>query len=104
MNKLVIPVLALPRFLKRLVVLVLDCSLCILTVWFAYYLRLGEFVALSDSAFWASLAAILIALPIFVNTLTNFLLNNEYTNSIMLIVQDDSFLNYFDENQNYNFE
>ena len=66
MNKLVIPVLALPRFLKRLVVLVLDCSLCILTVWFAYYLRLGEFVALSDSAFWASLAAILIALPIFV--------------------------------------
>lgn len=44
------------------------------------------------------------ALPIFVNTVKQFLLNFESTNSIMLIVQDDSFLNYFDENQNYNFE
>ena len=44
------------------------------------------------------------ALPIFVNTVKQFLLNCESTNSIMLIVQDDSFLNYFDENQNYNFE
>jgi hypothetical protein len=46
----------------------------------------------------------IIALPIFVNTVNQFLLNCESTNSIMLIVQDDSFLNYFDENQNYNFE
>ena len=44
------------------------------------------------------------ALPIFVNTVQQFLLNNEHTNSIMLIDQDDSFLNYFNEIQNYNFE
>lgn len=41
------PVLALPRIAKRLVVLAVDSSLCILTVWLAFYLRLGEFVALT---------------------------------------------------------
>jgi FlaA1/EpsC-like NDP-sugar epimerase len=66
MNKLVIPVLSLPRLVKRLVVLMLDCSLCVLTVWFAYYLRLGEFVALSGTALWAAVVSVLIALPIFV--------------------------------------
>ena len=66
MNKLVVPVLSLPRLVKRLVVLMLDCSLCVLTVWFAYYLRLGEFVALSGTALWAAVVSVLIALPIFV--------------------------------------
>jgi FlaA1/EpsC-like NDP-sugar epimerase len=42
-----------------------DLSLCALTVWLAYYLRLGEFVLLSGSALWAWGAATLIALPIF---------------------------------------
>jgi hypothetical protein len=44
-----------------------------------------------------------IALPIFVNTVKQFLSNNEYTNSIMFIDEDDSFLNYFNEIQNYRF-
>lgn len=66
MNKLVVPVLSLPRLVKRLVVLMLDCSLCVLTVWFAYYLRLGEFVALSGTALWAAVVSVSIALPIFV--------------------------------------
>ena len=66
MSKLVVPVLSLPRLVKRLVVLMLDCSLCVLTVWFAYYLRLGEFVALSGTALWAAVVSVLIALPIFV--------------------------------------
>lgn len=66
MNKLVVPVLSLPRLVKRLVVLMLDCSLCVLTVWFAYYLRLGEFVALSVTALWAAVVSVSIALPIFV--------------------------------------
>jgi hypothetical protein len=43
------------------------------------------------------------ALPIFVNTVQQFLLNNKHTNSIMLIDEDDSFLNYFNEIQNYTF-
>ena len=57
--------LALPRWAKRFLVTALDAGLCILSMWLAYYLRLGEFVALSGNALWATGAAIGIALPIF---------------------------------------
>lgn len=60
------PVLALPRTVKRGIVLVLDAALCILTVWLAFYLRLGEFVSLSDRGWIAAVAAPVIALPIFI--------------------------------------
>ncbi len=60
------PMLALPRWAKRFVVLALDTALCVLTVWLAYYLRLGEFVALSGNAFWAVVTSIAIALPVFI--------------------------------------
>ncbi len=63
---LALPVLALSRPAKRIVALVVDLTLCILTVWLAYYLRLGEFVAISGNALWAAGAAIGFALPIFV--------------------------------------
>ncbi len=58
--------LGLPRAAKRLSALLVDLSLCILAVWVAYYLRLGEFVALSDGALWAVVASVCIALPIFI--------------------------------------
>ncbi len=61
-----LPMLALPRWAKRFVVLALDTALCILTVWLANYLRLGEFVALSGNALLAVVTAIGIALPIFI--------------------------------------
>ncbi|WP_334156894.1 polysaccharide biosynthesis protein [Oryzomicrobium sp.] len=64
--ELAIPVLALPRTSKRVVALSVDLGLCVLTVWLAFYLRLGEFVALSGTALWAVAAAIGIALPIFI--------------------------------------
>jgi hypothetical protein len=64
--KLGIPVLALPRLTKRFIVLLLDLSLCALTVWIAYYLRLGEFVALSGNALLTIGVSICLALPIFV--------------------------------------
>lgn len=60
------PVLALPRTTKRLVAVAVDLGLCVLTVWLAFYLRLGEFVPLSGRALWAVAASILIALPIFI--------------------------------------
>ena len=65
-QSLAIPVLALPRWTKRFVVLTLDTSLCVLTVWLAYYLRLGEFVALSGVDSSTILVSVGIALPIFV--------------------------------------
>ena len=64
--KLVVPILALPRWAKRFIVLALDVAMCVLTVWLAYYLRLGEFVVLSGNALLAAAASIGIALPIFV--------------------------------------
>ena len=62
---LAVPVLALSRPAKRFAALSVDLGLCVMTVWLAFYLRLGEFVALSDNALWAVGASIGIALPIF---------------------------------------
>lgn len=64
--KLAIPVLALPRLAKRVVVLLLDLSLCVLTVWLAFYLRLGEFVSLSGNALIAIGVSTGLAIPIFI--------------------------------------
>lgn len=66
------PVLALSRSAKRTVVILLDISLCVLTVWLAYYLRLGEFVSFSWDPQWglgaatAAFGAVTLALPLFV--------------------------------------
>lgn len=57
--------LSLPRTAKRIVALSADVCFCILAVWFAYYLRLGEFVALSDEAIPAVVASITLAFPVF---------------------------------------
>ena len=65
-HQLATPMLALPRPAKRFVALSVDLGLCVLTVWLAYYLRLGEFVALSGTALWAVGASVGIALPIFI--------------------------------------
>lgn len=72
LSVLVAPVLALPRFAKRFVALLVDLNLCVLTVWLAYYLRIGEFISFAGSsewaegAVWAVAASICSALPIFV--------------------------------------
>ena len=41
------PTLALPRAAKRLIVLLVDASLCVTAVSLAFYLRVGEWVSLS---------------------------------------------------------
>lgn len=66
LSRLVVPVLALPRATKRIVALMVDTGLCVLTVWLAYYLRLGEFVSLSGNALVAVGAAVGLALPVFI--------------------------------------
>jgi FlaA1/EpsC-like NDP-sugar epimerase len=60
------PMLALPRWAKRFVVLAVDTALCVLTFWLAYYLRLGEFVALSGNALLAAVTSVGLALPVFI--------------------------------------
>ncbi len=64
--KLSIPILAMPRFVKRTVALSVDLGLCILTVWLAYYLRLGEFVSFSGVMFLPVAVSIGIAFPLFI--------------------------------------
>lgn len=64
--------LALPRKVKKLIALCADVSLCILTVWFSFYLRLGEFVSFSAVESWstgmllATTVSIFVSVPIFV--------------------------------------
>ena len=52
--------LSLPRPLKQSIVVVVDTILCIFGVWFAYYLRLGEFIYFSDTEVTAVLLSIII--------------------------------------------
>ena len=69
-RQLAIPMLGLPRMFKRSLVLLLDAVLCIFTVWLAFYLRLGEFLSLSDSPLWSPRLAVFVslsvAIPIFI--------------------------------------
>jgi len=65
-NKITFSILALPRFVKQLIVLAVDVSLCLLTVWLAFYLRLGEFLSLTAAPLPTVYAALLIAIPTFV--------------------------------------
>lgn len=64
---LVIPVLGLPRFAKRILVLGIDASFCALSVWFAFYLRLGQVVSLWGDPFTALGISLFFALPIFIS-------------------------------------
>ncbi|MBB2671305.1 UNVERIFIED_ORG: hypothetical protein GGE44_000856, partial [Rhizobium esperanzae] len=42
MQALVAPLLAMPRAAKRALALLVDSSLCVLTIWLAYCFRLNE--------------------------------------------------------------
>lgn len=59
-------ILAFPRALKRGLVLALDVGLCLLSVWLAFYLRLGEFLPVSRTLMLVALASVVIALPLFI--------------------------------------
>lgn len=66
-TKLILPFANLPRSAKRLIALAFDAVLCVVTVWFAYYLRLGEFQRLADISLWPVIAALVLSLPIFIS-------------------------------------
>jgi len=64
-GKVARPLLALPRGSKRLMAAAIDIVLCALTVWIAYYLRLGHFVSLAGRPTLAVGLSVLLALPAF---------------------------------------
>jgi len=68
LSRVAAPALALPRAVKRGIVLALDAALCILSVWLAFYLRSGSFAPLSGPAIWPALASVVLALPIFISS------------------------------------
>jgi FlaA1/EpsC-like NDP-sugar epimerase len=60
------PVLELPRPVKRMVALSVDACVCVLTVWLALSLAVGELVALREVDWRAIAVALAVALPLFV--------------------------------------
>ena len=69
-KKLINPTLALPRSIKRLIVSIIDVSLCAGSTYFAYYLRLGYWVTpdtpvFLDAFYFTCATSIFLALPIF---------------------------------------
>ena len=54
-----------PRYLKKLILLFLDISLCAITVWLAFYLRTGQFVSFFDGPFFIIIISAVIAIPVF---------------------------------------
>lgn len=58
-------VIRLPRWAKRMLLLTVDVSLCILAVWVAYFLRLSIWTPLFDGPFWAAVGSLALAMPIF---------------------------------------
>jgi FlaA1/EpsC-like NDP-sugar epimerase len=68
LSRLAAPALALPRPVKRGMVLALDAALCVLTVWLAFYLRSGVWVSLAGPAIVAVVASVVLALPVFITS------------------------------------
>ncbi|MBT8573728.1 polysaccharide biosynthesis protein [Polynucleobacter paneuropaeus] len=70
LSKLTIPVLGLPRFIKRCIVLFIDIGLCILATSISFYLRLGAWIPFLSSDEWSPLLAaqisVALGLPIFI--------------------------------------
>jgi FlaA1/EpsC-like NDP-sugar epimerase len=58
-------ILNLPRFVKRIVAIIVDLSLCVLCTWFAFYLRLDQFISIQGQAVIAVVVSFALALPIF---------------------------------------
>lgn len=59
-------ILDLPRATKRILALIVDVSLCVITVWFAFCLRLNDWVALSGIQLITIPVSLVIAIPIFI--------------------------------------
>lgn len=66
LGRLALPALSISRPAKRGIVLVFDAGICILSVWLAFYLRLGEWKPFSEPVIWATGVSMALALPIFI--------------------------------------
>ncbi len=68
-NKLIECILSLPRLMKRSIVIIIDVVICFLSVYIAYYLRLGEWTPYLSSEYWSPwiifLVSSIVGVPLF---------------------------------------
>jgi FlaA1/EpsC-like NDP-sugar epimerase len=64
-KKITSPLIALPRFIKRLIVVGMDVGLCLTTVWIAFYLRLDQTELSILEQRYVYILAPLFAVPVF---------------------------------------
>jgi FlaA1/EpsC-like NDP-sugar epimerase len=57
--------LSLPRIAKHIIAIIVDLSLCVLSTWFAFYLRLDQFISIQGAALTAVVVSVTLALPVF---------------------------------------
>ena len=92
------PLLAMPRPLKRLLVLLVDILLCVVSAWLAFYLRLDEWIRLYGDTFWkadwAAAISVALAIPLFV-THGFYRVIFRHANSIALTMVVRAFLLYW---------
>jgi FlaA1/EpsC-like NDP-sugar epimerase len=58
-------ILNLPRFTKQIIAVIVDLNLCVLSTWFAFYLRLDQFISIQGVALTAVSVSVALALPVF---------------------------------------
>jgi FlaA1/EpsC-like NDP-sugar epimerase len=58
-------ILNLPRFAKQIIAIIVDLSLCVLSTWFAFYLRLDQFISIQGAALTVVMVSVTLALPVF---------------------------------------
>jgi FlaA1/EpsC-like NDP-sugar epimerase len=58
-------ILNLPRFAKHIIAIIVDLNLCVLSTWFAFYLRLDQFILIQGVALAAVMVSVALVLPIF---------------------------------------
>jgi len=65
LSKAINILLNLPRSIKTLIAISIDLTCCVFSVWFSFYLRLGNLISLSERGSYTLFLAIIISLPIF---------------------------------------
>jgi FlaA1/EpsC-like NDP-sugar epimerase len=55
----------LPRFAKQIIAIIVDLSLCVLCTWFAFYLRLDQFILIQRATLTAAMVSVTLAFPVF---------------------------------------
>jgi FlaA1/EpsC-like NDP-sugar epimerase len=94
-------VLTISRSAKRCIAIIFDLGLCVLSTWFAFYLRLDEFILLNGVIFTAAVVSVCIALPVFwlsglYNTIFRYSgLSIIFSGSIALLVYGILYFSFF---------